>query len=52
MFFTKAKSIACAVCGKPIAPKARRFVDKNRVTKEERHTHITCGSASAVKRTT
>jgi hypothetical protein len=42
MFFRKGKSVTCAVCGKAIAPKERRFVDKNRVTKAERHTHVTC----------
>jgi len=45
MFFIKTKLVACAVCGKSIAPKERRFVDKNRVTKEERHTHIGCRKA-------
>ena len=42
MFFRKSKSVACAVCGKSIAPKERRFVDKNRVTRVERHTHLAC----------
>jgi hypothetical protein len=42
MFFRKAKPVMCAVCGKSIAPKDRRFVDKNRMTKTERHAHITC----------
>jgi uncharacterized Zn finger protein (UPF0148 family) len=42
MLFRKAKTVICAVCGKAIAPKERRFVDKNRVTKTERHAHITC----------
>jgi len=47
MFFSKPKPAVCAVCGKSIAPKERRFVDKNRVTKEERHTHVTCHTAHA-----
>jgi len=42
MFFRKPKSVTCAACGKTIAPKERRFVDRNRVTKAERHTHVTC----------
>ena len=42
MFFQKAKPVTCAVCGKSIAPKERRFVDRNRVTKAERHTHVAC----------
>jgi hypothetical protein len=33
------------VCGKEIAPKERRFVEKNRVTKAERHTHVICRKA-------
>lgn len=45
MFFRKTKPVICAVCGKDIAPKERRFVDKNRVTKAERHTHVTCRKA-------
>lgn len=44
MFFGKAKQVICASCGKPIAPKERRFVDKNRLTKVNRHTHIQCHS--------
>jgi len=42
MFFRKTKPVTCAVCGKPIAAKERRFVDRNRVTKAERHTHVAC----------
>jgi hypothetical protein len=42
MFFRKPRPVICAVCGNPIAPKDRRFVDKNRVTKVIRHTHIEC----------
>jgi ribosomal protein L37E len=42
MFFKKPKPAICAVCGNAISPKDRRFVDKNRVTKVERHTHIDC----------
>ena len=32
---------------KAIAPKQGRFVDKNRVTKAKRHTHIGCRKAEA-----
>ena len=40
MFFRKPKPATCAVCGKSIEPKERRFVEKNRVTKAERHAHV------------
>jgi len=42
MFFRKPKPVSCSVCGKSTAPKERRTVEKNRVTKAERHTHVTC----------
>jgi len=42
MFFRKPKVRICVVCGKVIEPKAQRFVEKNRITKVERHTHIGC----------
>ena len=45
MFFRKPKTVICAACGKPIAPNERRFVDKNRMTKIERHTHVDCPRA-------
>jgi len=45
MLFRKAKPVACAVCGKPNAPKERRFVDNNRVAKTMRHTHVACQKA-------
>jgi hypothetical protein len=45
MFFKKSTPVVCAVCGKAIAPRDRRFVEKNRATKEERHTHIECQQA-------
>jgi hypothetical protein len=45
MFFRKPKTVICAACGKVIQPREGRFVDKNRVTKAERHTHITCPKA-------
>ena len=48
MFFQKAKSIACAVCGKPINSKERRFIDKERRTKTERHAHIECHESNSV----
>jgi hypothetical protein len=50
MFFRKPKLATCAVCGKAIEPKERRFVDKNRVTKAERHTHLVCHSTEAATR--
>jgi len=42
MFFKRPKPVSCAVCGNTIEPKERRFVDKNRVTKVMRHTHVDC----------
>ena len=42
MWFKKPQAIVCAVCGKTIAPSERRFVEKNRATKTERHTHLAC----------
>jgi len=47
MFFKKSKVVGCVVCGNAIDPKARRFVEKNRVTKVERHTHIDCRKPDA-----
>ena len=41
-FLRKAKAVECVVCGKAIAPKEHRFVDKNRLTRVERHAHIAC----------
>jgi hypothetical protein len=46
MFFRKQKTVVCAACSKPIEPKERRFVEKNRVTKTERHTHVDCQRAA------
>ena len=42
MIFGKPKATRCAVCGKVIDRRERRFVDKNRVTKAERHVHVHC----------
>ena len=42
MFFRKPPVVACAVCGKSIEAKERRFVDKNRLTGAVHHTHTTC----------
>jgi predicted nucleic acid-binding Zn ribbon protein len=42
LFSRKTKSVECVVCGKAIAPKERRFVEKNRHTRVERHTHVAC----------
>ena len=48
MWFRRPKPAAvCLVCGKPIAPTQRRFVDKHRITKEERHKHVTCRNSNA-----
>ena len=53
MFFRRPKPVVCAVCGQEIAPKERRFVEKNRITKAEHHTHIECiRSPSALGPTT
>ena len=41
-FWRKAKPVECVVCGKPIAPKERRFVDKNLLTRTVRHAHVAC----------
>jgi hypothetical protein len=43
----KQKSVICVVCGQTIEPKERRFVEKNRVTKTERHTHVKCPPAAS-----
>ncbi len=51
MFFKKPTPAVCTVCGKPIGLKDRRFVDKNRVTKEARHTHVDCQQRTAPSRT-
>jgi hypothetical protein len=40
--FRKPKAVTCAACGKSIEPRDSRIVEKNRVTKVERHTHINC----------
>ena len=40
--FKKSKPVSCAACGRPIAPRERRTLVKNRVTKAERHTHLVC----------
>jgi hypothetical protein len=49
MSFTKAARppILCHVCGKTIDPRDKRFVEKNRTTKLERHTHGACRKAGA-----
>lgn len=46
MFFRKPKPVVCGVCGRPIDSKERRFVDKTRRTKVERHVHLGCLKAS------
>ena len=42
MWFKKPQAVVCVVCGKTIAPSERRFVEKNRATKTERHMHVEC----------
>ena len=42
MWFKKPQAVVCSVCGKTIAPSERRFVEKKRATKAERHTHLNC----------
>ena len=44
MWFKKRAPVVCAVCGKVIDPRERRFVEKNRTTKTEQHTHVNCSS--------
>ena len=40
--FRKPKAVTCVACGKDIEPRERRFVVKDRLTKTERHTHLSC----------
>jgi len=42
MWSKKPARVVCEVCGKAIDPRERRFVEKNRTTKIERHTHVNC----------
>jgi hypothetical protein len=42
MWFRKPAPVVCAVCGKAIDCHERRFVEKNRTTKIERHTAHAC----------
>jgi len=48
MWFKK-PAVLCAVCGKTIDPRERRFVEKNRTTKIERHTHVKCASGTTLR---
>lgn len=43
---TVMRLVDCAVCGKAIGPRERRFVEKNRTTQIERHTHMKCSSTA------
>jgi hypothetical protein len=45
-FLRKQKPVICVVCNQAIAPKERRFVERNRVTKTERHSHVSCQPAA------
>ena len=49
MWFKKPAPVVCAVCGKAIDPHERRFVEKNRTTKIERHTHVKCAATSTLQ---
>jgi hypothetical protein len=49
MWFKKAAPVVCAVCGKAIDPRERRFVEKNRTTKIERHTHVKCSPVATLQ---
>jgi hypothetical protein len=42
MFWRRPKAVVCAECGKTIEPGESRFVNKDRVTKVERHAHLRC----------
>jgi hypothetical protein len=44
MFFKKRPAAICVVCGNTIEPTEPRFVEKNRTTKAERHTHVSCST--------
>lgn len=50
MFLRKPKLAMCTVCGKSIEAKERRFVDRNRITKVERHVHLVCRNPEALTR--
>ena len=52
MFFKKPAPVVCVVCGKAIDPRERRFVEKNRTTKIERHTHVKCSPVNATTKGT
>jgi hypothetical protein len=51
MWFKKLAPVVCAVCGKAIGVRERRFVEKNRATKTEQHTHVNCSSEQIRKGT-
>jgi hypothetical protein len=51
MWFRKPAPVICAVCGKAIDPRERRFVEKNRTIKIERHTHVKCASDASAPST-
>ena len=42
MWFKKRAPVCCTICGKAIESHERRFVEKNRTTKIEQHTHVNC----------
>ena len=48
MFFRKPQVVVCAVCGKSIETKERRFVEKNRLTGAVHHTHTNCRPSERV----
>jgi len=45
MWFKKRAPVCCTICGKAIESHERRFVEKNRTTKIERHARVKCSSA-------
>ena len=51
MWFRKPAPVVCTVCSKEIASRERRFVEKNRTTKIERHTHVNCAAQQMRKGT-
>jgi hypothetical protein len=49
MWFKKRAPLVCAVCGNAIDPRERRFVEKNRTTRIEQHTHVNCSPEQTAK---
>ena len=49
MWFKKRAPVCCTICGKAIESHERRFVEKNRTTRIERHTHVKCASIATLQ---